>query len=203
MSKKVDMINIIKLNEFSHLIEGKIEINFNHEAILATKRRKNSYFNFYSILIENTNFIKICDTSRFNYHIFSYKEFRKNEDIISLLEIIRKVHHDIMFDKSKFKLSYANFYSRDLDIEVIMELFLLYKEHRYHFNENSFYFMRKNKIDYARKIISMYIETILDIKYREDKNYFYQLKIAYSEFKGFRKIKRHFKLHNIRFKNLS
>lgn len=197
--REIDLENIVRLNQYSHLIGSKFIMKLYYETVFIAKVPHNKeYKDFYSEVIRNSNFIEICNNNNMTYQ-HSSKQFSVNNDIINFVKRIRNLDK-IMCEKSKFlmkNITYSTFDCRNFDLEVMIDLFSLLKEHNYYLNKTTFYYMRKLKPDYARKIVSMYLETILDNKYRKNDVYWYQSQIECSQYKCSRKSRRIFELHNI------
>lgn len=188
---KLDKENIEKLYQFSHLIEGKIWIDFANEI---DKNIKSVQLEFANIF--NSKFRK--KDSNFLYHDRSFleKRFRLCKSIL-ITENIAHYDNKEIFDNGNICI-YKNIRFLDfvynLDQEYLIDLFSFIKERQY--------FLREiNLINEKRKNINMIvyflIETILDNKYRKKEVICFPTQINSRKYIKKRKCRRYTLLHNI------
>lgn len=192
---EIDKDNLDRLYQYSHLIEETISVKFSDEINLTPERKLEEYISINSRPINYTNFIYFPEiNSRSDIHL------KDNSAITSCIENCRNI-----IKRTNAKLN-INLYLdlKNLSLETLHILFSFFKEFQYQLDDikliNSF---EANDKDVARKIVFLYLETIIDSLFREKEIYCFQrislCELIYGINNSFlhKKSKRYNKLHNI------
>lgn len=155
--------DLVKLYQYSHLIEGKIKFFSRNE--FAINWDYLFYHNLYNKFKKATNFIILYSgyfSSKCNYA--RIEDSNKIDNYIKDSQREQEIHRKANFCFMKIKKIHFDFDLKDLDLVSLSKLFSYVKE--------CHHFLDKISIDntsniYLRsKVISMYLETNLDCMYR-------------------------------------
>lgn len=188
-SKQIDKEITDQLYQYSHLIKGKINIRLHNDIEIDESIQLKLIDTFELKFRKNNNFINLITADDV---LLSKKliEISSNSEINSLIR-------NIKFMKDIFGLDY-NLCSKNIvethldygvDVNLLSEIFSLFKEYKYALN--NFFFTNSNKVK-ERQINFMSFEIILDIKGREN-NTFFSCDIGNARLN--RKFKRYSTLH--------
>lgn len=191
---KEDLEEICKLTQYSHLIKGKIYLRYDDKE----KASREDYFNLHSKLATTTNFIALSK----NIFNLKVKERYDIKDEIVITNFIHDIENsynktgkcNILYNQIKsFEIE-----SQELNLELMLELFSAIK--MYHCSIMNLHFARMNEktplID-LKKLLSVYLETIIYNKFRDKKVNYCLRKITMKSNRISRKNKRYFNLHHI------
>lgn len=214
---EIDIKDIDILYQYSHLIEEKICLRFCHkEANLKTSNEiiESLYTYFYSKSIEdNANFIYFCNFTYFGHFtkrftcacIHAENYFDSKDDVNKYIQNIQN-EHKIRGEKNFTLKDIHNIdmeFNYYLNQEAFYDLFSLLKRHQYYIRNTHISKIEELKTDHARKILSIYLETILSYKSREKESPKFQCNLIFDYSQIDKKRQKYFKLHNIIvFKNM-
>lgn len=198
-SKKKEMKDVDKLYQFPHLIKGKIMIHFTESIDVKNESDQIELIGMYdSQFRKNHNYVDL----NHNYELYSRRrvmhKFEDDQSIKDFVVKIRNIRKRFNYENnfcfqniSRLKINFE----KNLNLQVVSTLFSLFKEYQYVLKENCFLNLEKCKSNFICKINYMYLETIIDTKYRETEVYDYSPIVDYPCFK--RRSRKYLSLHNM------